>query len=234
MAFPKLLSRYFIPMMVSLACVLPLNAQPIGQASTDTRCLQTAPVENLKELPRPTIPATAVVRTISPKPTQPAVDADPLPKTAVIKRDQAAAKADPPKESALMRSARARALTSPRLQSLSVGALAYRGARYRWGGSTGSGFDCSGFTRYLYLREGIELPHSAKQQYGMGTRVRFEDLKCGDLVFFNTRGPLSHVGMYLDNGEFIHAANPRRGVRIDTLMSGYYKKTLAGARRYTR
>ncbi len=114
-------------------------------------------------------------------------------------------------------------------------ALAYRGAPYVWGGDGRRGvFDCSGFTQYLYAKKGIKLPHSAKIQFGMGSRVSRDELSNGDLVFFNTpRGPITHVGMYIGNGRFIHAANPRRGVITSNLSDSYYSSKYAGARRFS-
>ena len=111
-------------------------------------------------------------------------------------------------------------------------AISWLGTRYKWGGISKKGVDCSGLTRLLYMKEGISLPHSAKQQFKLGFAVNRVSLLPGDLVFFNTRGPITHVGMYIGNGEFIHAANPTRGVRIDSLGSVYYDKRYAGARRY--
>ena len=111
-------------------------------------------------------------------------------------------------------------------------AVSWLGTRYVWGGISKKGVDCSGFTRLLYLSEGVRLPHSAKHQFKLGRAVARTALLPGDLVFFNTRGPISHVGMYIGNGKFIHAANPTRGVRIDSLSSRYYSKRFAGARRY--
>lgn len=114
-------------------------------------------------------------------------------------------------------------------------ALSYRGSSYSWGGSTWrEGFDCSGLTRFLYLAEGIALPHSAKLQYRLGQPVTIAGLKPGDLVFFNTtRGLLTHVGMYIGNDKFIHASNEKKGVRIDSLSNRRYKSRFAGARKYT-
>lgn len=111
-------------------------------------------------------------------------------------------------------------------------AVSWLGTRYIWGGITPKGVDCSGLTRLLYLTEGIDLPHSARLQFKLGQAVVRAALLPGDLVFFNTRGPISHVGMYIGNEKFIHAANPRRGVRVDSLRSNYYNKRFAGARRY--
>jgi cell wall-associated NlpC family hydrolase len=119
-----------------------------------------------------------------------------------------------------------------RRMSLARTALGFRGTPYVWGGDSPRAFDCSGFTQYLYKKQyGISLPHNAKMQYGMGRAVSSDDLQVGDLVFFNTRGPLTHVGMYIGDDRFVHAANPRRGVRVDNL-AGYYMKVFAGARRY--
>lgn len=115
-------------------------------------------------------------------------------------------------------------------------AYSYRGTPYRWGGSSRSGFDCSGFTSYLYRRKGVSLPHSASAQFRMGSRVGHGALKPGDLVFFETvHKGISHVGMYVGNGRFVHASSRRSGgVRVDSLQSGYYKQRFRGARRMTK
>jgi len=114
-------------------------------------------------------------------------------------------------------------------------ALAYLGTRYRYGGSSSRGFDCSGFTSYIYRRHGINLPHSASAQYRIGKPVSRSELQSGDLVFFRTRGQrISHVGIYIGNGKFVHASSARGRVRIDTLDSGYYKQRYVGARRITK
>ncbi|GIV17958.1 MAG: hypothetical protein KatS3mg022_3393 [Armatimonadota bacterium] len=112
----------------------------------------------------------------------------------------------------------------------------FRGVRYRWGGSSRSGFDCSGFTRYVFRqRTGIELPHSASAQFRMGTPVSRSEIKPGDLVFFQTyRRGASHVGIYIGNGKFIHASSAGGRVRVDSLNDGYYRQRYVGARRLTR
>jgi cell wall-associated NlpC family hydrolase len=124
----------------------------------------------------------------------------------------------------------AKALTATK--GLMNRAVSWLGTRYVWGGISKSGVDCSGLTKLLYQAEGISLPHLAKLQFQRGMAVARAALLPGDLVFFNTaRGPLTHVGIYIGNGQFLHAANPRRGVRVDKLDSNYYTKRFAGARR---
>jgi cell wall-associated NlpC family hydrolase len=111
-------------------------------------------------------------------------------------------------------------------------ALAFRGVHYRYGGSSRSGFDCSGFTRYVYGRKGVSLPHSAADQFGHGRRVSGSEIRPGDLVFFHTtsRG-ISHVGLYIGSGKFVHASSGGGRVRVDSLNDGYYRRRFRGARR---
>jgi len=111
-------------------------------------------------------------------------------------------------------------------------ALACRGVRYSRGGTSRGGFDCSGFTRYVFAKYGVALPHSSAAQARLGTPVNKSDLKAGDLVFFQTyRRGISHVGIYIGNNNFVHAATYGRGVRVDSLSSGYYASRYRGARR---
>jgi peptidoglycan endopeptidase LytE len=108
----------------------------------------------------------------------------------------------------------------------------YLGRAYRYGGSSARGFDCSGFALYVYRSVGIHLPHSARAQAKRGKPVARHQLQPGDLVFFRTRGRhISHVGIYIGDGKFIHASSARGRVRIDSLEKGYYKQRYAGARR---
>lgn len=113
-------------------------------------------------------------------------------------------------------------------------ATQFLGTPYRWGGTTPKAFDCSGFVRYCYKKMGVKLPRTAREQFKVGLKVAGKALRAGDLVFFDMmKGYVSHVGMYIGGGQFIHAANPRKGVRIDRISSPAYKKHLVGARRYT-
>jgi cell wall-associated NlpC family hydrolase len=112
-------------------------------------------------------------------------------------------------------------------------ALASRGTRYRWGGASRGGFDCSAFTRYLFARHGgVKLPHSASAQARHGQKVPRQALKPGDLLFFRTyRRGISHVGLYIGDNKFVHAANTRRRVRVDSLSQAYYRNRFVTARR---
>ncbi len=116
--------------------------------------------------------------------------------------------------------------------SLIETALSCRGARYRRGGTSRGGFDCSGFTRYVFAKYGVSLPHSSSAQASLGQRVSKDALKPGDLVFFQTyRRGISHVGIYIGNDKFVHAARYGKGVRVDSLSSSYYCSRYRGARR---
>ncbi|WP_235886154.1 C40 family peptidase [Paenibacillus cymbidii] len=102
---------------------------------------------------------------------------------------------------------------------------------YRWAGTTPKGFDCSGFTAYIFSQFNMDLPHSSKAQNSEGYWVSKSDLRKGDLVFFNTDGSgISHVGIYWGNGEFVHSAT-NIGVTIDRLDSKYYSTRYVSARR---
>jgi cell wall-associated NlpC family hydrolase len=104
----------------------------------------------------------------------------------------------------------------------------YLGVPYRWGGADPSGFDCSGLVMYVYGRLGVRLPHFAAAQYRDGRHVRLDDLRRGDLVFFDG---LDHVGIYVGGGRFIHAPHTGDHVRISGLAGGWYADHYAGATR---
>lgn len=110
----------------------------------------------------------------------------------------------------------------------------YLGYKYVSGGaSPEAGFDCSGFTTYVYKHFGISLARTSSAQNKNGVAVEKSDLQPGDLVIFNNDANTSigHVGIYIGEGNFIHASNPSDGVKITTLTTGYYQKRYVGARR---
>ena len=113
----------------------------------------------------------------------------------------------------------------------------YLGTRYSYGGASPSGFDCSGFTMYVYSQHGYSLPHSATSQWqsGLGSRVySIGELQPGDLVFFNDPSrnagkACSHAGIYIGSGQFIHSSSSKsNGVIISDLTSGYYNIYFVG------
>lgn len=109
-------------------------------------------------------------------------------------------------------------------------ALSLQGVPYVFGGSSTKGFDCSGYTQYVFKGSGSSLPRSSYDQFKTGSSVTRENLQTGDLVFFTTyaKGP-SHVGIYIGGGSFVHASNT--GVRVTSLSDSYYAGRYLGARR---
>lgn len=108
---------------------------------------------------------------------------------------------------------------------------ALMGTPYKYAGTTESGFDCSGFTSYVFEQFNIDLPHSSKAQADKGYWIDKSDLRPGDLVFFNTGGSgISHVGIYIGDGMFAHSSSDR-GVIKSSLDESYYKKRYVSARR---
>ncbi|HTU99988.1 MAG TPA: C40 family peptidase [Luteitalea sp.] len=109
------------------------------------------------------------------------------------------------------------------------------GTAYRSGGTSPSGFDCSGLVQYLYSYAGVSLPRTAEAQYGVGEDVDADALVPGDLVFFRIDGHrVSHVGIVTGDGAFVHAPNERSRVRFDRLDSRYWAQRFAGGRRIVR
>ncbi|WHX49227.1 C40 family peptidase [Paenibacillus woosongensis] len=105
------------------------------------------------------------------------------------------------------------------------------GTKYVSGGTSTDGFDCSGFTSYVFKSLDIKLPRTSASQYNMGTAVKKDELKAGDLVFFNTSGNgISHVGVMVDGESFAHAST-KKGVIISKLSEDYYVKRYVGAKR---
>ena len=121
--------------------------------------------------------------------------------------------------------------TSSNGSSIVATAKKYLGSKYTYGGSSPStGFDCSGFTSYIFKQYGISLSRTAAGQYSNGVAVSRANLQPGDLVMFGKSG-INHVAIYIGGGQIIHASTPSTGVRIDSLSTGYYNNNYVGARR---
>lgn len=123
---------------------------------------------------------------------------------------------------------------SPDVTDLLKLALGFQGVPYLWGGSSPSGFDCSGLVQYVFGQAGINLPRTTYNQINVGASVGIQQLQPGDLVFFDTdpskRGP-DHVGIYIGQGKFIAAPRPGENVKISSLADSYYQSRFYGARR---
>lgn len=120
---------------------------------------------------------------------------------------------------------RARARVA-QVDALMAEALSHEGAPYSYGGTTPSGFDCSGFVQYCFRTAlGIELPRISGAQAGVGTPVGLDELQAGDLVFWGSGGGAYHVGIAVDGGSYIHAAGSGQGVVVDTMA--YYCPSFA-------
>ncbi|WP_052088002.1 C40 family peptidase [Paenibacillus wynnii] len=105
------------------------------------------------------------------------------------------------------------------------------GTTYKFGGTSTAGFDCSGFTKYVFTKVGLTLPRTSKAQFKVGTPVPRNKLRSGDLIFFNTFGKgVSHVGIYVGNGKFAQSSSSR-GVNISSLSQSYWANRYVGAKR---
>lgn len=119
-------------------------------------------------------------------------------------------------------------------QEILMNALALTGVKYQYGGSSPeTGFDCSGFVRYVFQQAtNLTLPHGARAISRLGQAIPVEQLQPGDLVFFNTlKSAFSHVGIYLGDNRFIHAPSSGGGIHIVNMEDEYWAKRFDGARR---
>ncbi len=107
-------------------------------------------------------------------------------------------------------------------------AMQYLGTPYVWAGASPAGFDCSGFTMFVFAQVGVSLPHFSGAQYAMGVPVAYSQLAPGDLVFFDGLG---HVGIYIGGGQFVHSPHTGDVVKISSLTEAYYSGSYVGARR---
>ena len=120
-------------------------------------------------------------------------------------------------------------------ENILVNAKKHLGGKYVWGGTHPKGFDCSGYMQYIYEKEGVSIPRTAYAQSKVGKEVSRFSLKKGDLLFFLTdkkRGiPVTHVGMYIGDGKFIHAASKRKGIIITSFDESKYSLLFVKATR---
>jgi cell wall-associated NlpC family hydrolase len=121
---------------------------------------------------------------------------------------------------------------TPAGDAVAAAALAFRGTPYRAAGADPAGFDCSGLVQYVFARQGVAVPRNVAAQFRTGEGVRPDRIEPGDLVFFRI-GPseVSHVGIAVGGGQFVHAPSERGTVRVDSLDSPYWAHRYAGARR---
>lgn len=149
-----------------------------------------------------------------------------LPRPAVVARGSSASRAS---------GGSSRAASIPASGDAASFAVQFVGYRYRWGGASPAGFDCSGLTSYVYSKLGVRLPHSAAGQFSTAYGARVSDmgsLAPGDLVFFvgtGGRRGISHVAMYIGGGRIVHAMTPGRGVQVSSVWEGYWVRHFYGA-----
>ncbi len=110
-------------------------------------------------------------------------------------------------------------------------ALQQRGSPYRFGGESPSGFDCSGLVHYAYRLVGKPVPRTTRELYRSAEPVGREDLQAGDLVFFRIDGKVSHVGIYVEDGHFVHAPQTGRTVSVESLDRDFYRHAFLGGGR---
>jgi cell wall-associated NlpC family hydrolase len=120
---------------------------------------------------------------------------------------------------------------APDMYSVVGTALALRGTPYRNGGADPNGFDCSGFVWYVYAQHGVRVARTVTEQFGSTAEVPPDAIAPGDLLFFDTSGGVSHVGLAIGGNEFVHAPSSRGEVRVERLSAPYWSQRFLGAHR---
>ena len=111
-------------------------------------------------------------------------------------------------------------------------AMAFRGVPYRHGGTDPSGFDCSGFVQYVFAQHGLAMPREVQQQYKFGETIDPKDARTGDLIYFSTVGEgATHVGLVVDDEQFVHAPSSQGVVRVERFGTRYWADRLVGVKR---
>jgi cell wall-associated NlpC family hydrolase len=149
---------------------------------------------------------------------QPATAFCDLPSETVVKQQQTVITSEQPKQ------------TFGHMGTFFYDVTHYFGTRYRFGGQTPAGFDCSGFVRFMYDKAfNMHLPRSSREMSAIGNKVKKDELQPGDLVFFHTKGQhINHVGIFIGNDTFIHSSLSK-GITEDRLQQNYFEKRFAGA-----
>ncbi|GAB6151858.1 C40 family peptidase [Desulfosporosinus burensis] len=181
--------------------------------------------ESVNSVPSPSASVTVAQKLTEPKKAEQVVQvqvqvlADQAPKSSIDKPEPVQVAAAPKQQ-----------VSRSGSSNLVDNALSLQGVPYVFGGSSTKGFDCSGYTQYVFKGSGSSLPRSSYDQFNAGSSVKRENLQLGDLVFFTTyaKGP-SHVGIYIGGGSFVHASNS--GVTTTSLSDSYYAGRYLGARR---
>lgn len=179
-------------------------------------------------------PATALAQSAVPDATSLIAAAAPAAASQVAANDDATADDDDDSLVAAATAKLAGHVDGHAREALLAFAMKLRDIRYHRGGRAPStGFDCSGFVRYVFMHSiGLDLPTNSASQFLAGLKVKRSEMKTGDLVFFRTRGKaVSHVGIYIDNGQFIHSPSAGKTVRVDSLNEAYWAKHFVGAKR---
>ena len=125
--------------------------------------------------------------------------------------------------------------STPKGEAIEHIAKSLLGTDYQYGANGPYQYDCSSFTKYVFSKEGITLPRVSREQARVGQYVRANELQKGDLIFFDSKksSKVSHVGIYLGKGDFIHASSSKDQVTISNLNSNYYSKHFKWGRRVT-